>query len=54
MDERVRGDGEFHAVMLAGPQRVHAALVGDLGQCDELVIELGVGLLRRQPLHMRE
>ena len=53
-DERVGRDGEIHPVMLARPDRMHAALVGNLAKRHEFLIKGFVILLSVKPFHMNE
>lgn len=52
--ERIGRDGEIHAMVLARPDRVHAALVGDLAERDEFLVEALVALAGIEPFHMDE
>ena len=54
VQQRVGRDGEAHPMVFAGPDRMHAALVGDAAQLDHLVVELLLGLRRIDPLHVDE
>ena len=54
IDERVRGDGEVHAVVLSGPDCAHSTAVGHLAQLDVLVIQTLVTLTGVEPLHVNE
>ncbi len=52
VQERVRCNGEIHAVMLASPDGVHAALVGHLAELDHLFIQPLLRFFGVDPFHM--
>ena len=54
IDEGIGGDGKIHAVMLACPDRAHAARVGNLAQPDKLVIEFFLALFSGNALKMNK
>ena len=54
IQERVRRDGEIHAVMLAGPDRMHAVFVSNLAEFQHFLIQSLLRLIGTDPLHMHE
>jgi len=54
IDERIGRDREVHAVMLAGPDGVHAAAIRDLAQLDHLFVKLLLSGLVGDALHVNE
>ncbi|CAM2159628.1 hypothetical protein PT2222_60042 [Paraburkholderia tropica] len=54
IEERIRRDREVHAVVLAGPDGVHAAAIRDLAQLDHFFVELLLARLVGDALHVNE
>ncbi len=54
VEERIGRDREVHAMVLAGPDGVHAAPVRDLTKLDHLVIKLFLTGLVGDALHVHE
>ena len=53
-DERVGRDGEIHAVMFTGPDRMHAALIGDLAQFQKFLIEFLLAVVSRDTFEVEK
>ena len=52
--ERVGRDCEIHPMMLASPDRMHAALISHLRQRQKILIKLALVLIGADALHMHK
>ena len=52
IEKRVRRNREIHPMVFTGPNRMHTAIVGNLGQFHKLIIKRALILIRRGTLHM--
>ena len=54
VQQRVRRDGEVHAMMLTRPDGVHPALIGHVAQLNHLIIKPPLVLVGGHALHMHK